>query len=141
MSKSDYDDFKSMPINDLADEAAGHGATGSRIELAKLVYNQRLIELQHKHAKQQIELQHKLNTELSLAQTKVNKSFLRITVIATISAAILGAIVGGIAQFAIPLLFQSHSKERQPKTSQSHIESSKLDAVNEKKPVKFHSNL
>ena len=91
MPKSDYNHFKNMPINDLAREAAGIGATGSRIEMARLVYNQRMIELQHEHAKEQIEIQHQKNMELTKKQLRWVKFSAFLTAAATLAAVLLGS--------------------------------------------------
>lgn len=64
MADETYKIYKKKSIEDLARLAAGSSATGSNIEIAKLVYSERMLERQHKYAKEQIELQHIKNTEI-----------------------------------------------------------------------------
>ena len=83
-----------------------------------------------------IELQNQFNSDLLDRHLKTNKSFLRITIIATISAAILGAIVGGIAQFAIPRLFQPQVQKTPQQITQQHIEPTTASLAVEQKQGK-----
>ncbi|MDD2310268.1 MAG: hypothetical protein PHH91_11870 [Desulfuromonadaceae bacterium] len=62
--------------------------------LMRIVYEQKTMEKQDEYNKQQIELQHKRNTELVIEQVKWVKYSAIITALATIAAALLGWYLG-----------------------------------------------
>jgi len=98
MSKSDYEHFKNMPIDELSEEASGlkSMSTGSRIELAKLVYNQRMIDLQHEYAKQQIEIQYNFNNKLFKRQKNLTIATTILNCIVILIATLLTIYLGYI---------------------------------------------
>jgi len=93
-----YDQYKDVPIEELAQSICGGYAAGSEHELKKLIYEQKTIERQFEHQKEQIELQHKRNTELVKEQVKWIKYSALITALATIAAALLGWYLGRESQ-------------------------------------------
>ena len=78
-----YDQYKDMPIEELAQSICSGYAAGSEHELKKLIY------------------EHKINLVLLDKQAEIIKSSNRIIAIATISAALLGAIVGAVLQYKL----------------------------------------
>jgi hypothetical protein len=92
MPDTDYDNFMKMPLSELAKEAT-MSIHGSRIEIAKLVYHQRMLEIQHENAKQQIELQHSKNMQLLNKQLRWIKFSAILTAVATLTAGIAGALL------------------------------------------------
>ncbi|MBN1380678.1 MAG: hypothetical protein JXA41_03275 [Deltaproteobacteria bacterium] len=114
--KDEYEKIKTMSVPDICALLARNEGLDQSTRLYRLVLDEKKIELQNK-----------FNSDLLDRQLKTNKSFLRITIIATISAAILGAIVGGIAQFATPRLFQSQTQKTPQQITQQHIGASNAD--------------
>jgi hypothetical protein len=88
-----WDQYKNMPLEELAQSICGGYAAGSEFELKKLIYEQKVIERQFEYTKQQIELQHQKNTELVKDQVKWVKYSAVLTAISALTAAIAGALV------------------------------------------------
>ena len=89
MTDSEYDNLKRLSIDQLARKIVG-ASTGSSPEMARLVYNQLLIEQQHEYAKQQIELQHSKNEILLKRQLRWIKFSAILNAIALLAAVVLG---------------------------------------------------
>lgn len=116
-----YEKYKSMSKPDICKTKAGLLAGIPEADIANLAlqdkqaedrekFEKELINLQHDLNKEIINIQNQFNKELSDKQTKLYKSLQRITVIATIFAAIIGAIVGGFSQYIIPNFFEPQSQ-------------------------------
>jgi hypothetical protein len=117
-----YKDCEQQPDEELAGRMLDYDYTKVNTQIARVVYESRQMKRQHEYQVKQIELQNAFNSESLKEQIKTNKKFLHITVIATISASILGAVIGGYAQFAIPRYFQKPFQQGSQQTLQPQKE-------------------
>ena len=83
----DYEYFRNQTLPELAKLRF---STNSPTALPQLVYEEKLMEQKHE-----------LDLKLLKEQTKMMKSSNRLIAIATISAALLGAIVGAVLQYKL----------------------------------------
>lgn len=86
----DYDTYKELSIEELAQKIGDTAADSALGRLMRIVYEQKVIEQNHK-----------LDLELLDKQADMMKSSNRLIAIATISAALLGAIVGAVLQYKL----------------------------------------
>ena len=93
MSDARYETFKNMPTDQLMENAVGSG-TGSSLDMAKLVLEERLLEKQHEYAKEQIDLQHERQLEIVKKQGRRHTTLVIISVMATLAATVLGWYLG-----------------------------------------------
>lgn len=116
---TDYEYFMNMELNELAKEASGLKSlsTGSRAEFAKLVYNHRLINIQHDHAKEQIKIQHDFNETLFKQQKKL-------TIVTTILNCIVILITTLLTIYLGYILNQNTQLKKSEQTTQQIIQHS-----------------
>jgi len=88
-----YDQFYQKSIEELAQAISRTTINDPNDKLMRLVYEQKTIERQDEYNKQQIELQHKRNTELVEKQGRWIKFSAVLTAISTLTAAIAGSLV------------------------------------------------
>lgn len=89
MTDPDYESLKKMPLESLIAYAAGGGLQAPR-EIAKFVYDQRMMEQQYEYTKQQIELQHLKNMQLLSRQLRWLKWSAILNLIGLLAAVLLG---------------------------------------------------
>ena len=117
-----YNEHHRKSLEDLSLNLSGAPLNSPDALLMRIVYEQKTMEKQAEFNKTQIELQHNFNKELLKKQLEANRKFLYITVTATILAAILGAAVGGYAQYAIPKYFQKPTEQKPQEITRHHTE-------------------
>lgn len=93
-----YDEHYNKSLKDLSLNLSGSPLNSPDSLLMRIVYEQKTMEKQDEFNKQQIELQHKRNTELVKEQVKWVKYSAVITALATIVAALLGWYLGRESQ-------------------------------------------
>lgn len=97
---NEYEKYKKLSTDELAEIMGGREEIASKSNIARLVYEQRQMEQQDKYNKEQIELQHSLNKQVADKQSKI-------TIICTIvqaSATLLAAIAGAYLAYTLSKL-------------------------------------
>jgi hypothetical protein len=115
--KKSYKQYFKMTVEELAETIAEDHYAGADAKLKKLVYDHKVMERKHE-----------LDLKLLQEQAKSNKSLHKISIIGTVSAALIGAIVGGILQLAGQVYLQSKQpqKPKQPIQSQTDASTSEV---------------
>lgn len=121
-------DCEQQPDEELAGRMSDYGRSESKMQIARVVYETRQMRRQHEYVKEQIELQHKRNTELTEKQGRWIKWSAVLTAVSTLTAAIAGSLV--TYMLTRPLPQQTPRTDRQeitqsrivPSTSASHSE-------------------
>lgn len=131
--QSDYGKFKKLSTEELADIICGSKEVTSKSSIARFIYDQRQMEQQDKYTKEQIELQHKRNTELVEKQGKWIKFSAILTAISTLTAAIAGVCLSYM--LTRPSQQQTTKTETQQETAQS-TKNKTLETRPEQKPYK-----
>lgn len=112
-----YDEHYQKDLKDLSLNLSGAPLNSPNALLMRIVYEQKTMEIQDKYNKQQIELQHKRNTELVKEQVKWVKYSAILTAISTLTAAIAGACLTYMLTRPSPQ--QTTKTETQQETAQS----------------------
>src|ERR1039457_282381 len=86
-----YKDCELQSDEELAGRILDFDYSKVNTEIARIVYEARQMKRQHEYVKEQIELQHQKNTELTERQGKWIKFSAILTAISTLTAAIAGA--------------------------------------------------
>ncbi len=135
-AQSEYERLKSKTILEVCMERSQLDATVSLSELCKLVYEEKQMERQFEYQKQQIEIQHDKNMELLKTQLSKQEDLLAIqiksqkkwmivsviiTAVATLSAALAGALVQHMLHMTEPKIMlqtdKQHNIQRQNESS------------------------
>jgi len=131
-----YDFQHQKSIEELAQSISIVPINDPTEKLMRLVYEQKTIEKQDEYNKQQIELQHKRNTELVEKQGRWIKFSAILTAISTLTAAIAGSLVTYMLTRPLP---PKTLKTDTSQTTQSSTESSTSASSYEKTTGKVQS--
>jgi len=137
MVDTEYDNLKHLSIEQLARKIAG-GSAGSSIEMAKLVYNEQIIDRQHEYAKQQIEHQHVRNVELLKKQLRWIKFSAILNCIALLAAVLLGWFLQEWKSKPIPFPSAQQNIQSQKEPSQLPNLATDSERKNDIVPYKPH---
>lgn len=127
--KKSHKQYFKMKVEELAESIAEDHYAGADAELKKLVYDHKVMERKHE-----------LDLKLLQEQSKANRTLHKISIIGTVSAALIGAIVGGILQLAGQVYLQSKQQQKQQQSIQTQIGTSKPGAHPEKESDKVPSS-